>query len=457
VAYPDHFHREVMPVWLASTLQALGRRWPDIGKPYVWLDLGCGTGISTLIAAATNPLGRFIGVDFNAGEIAEARQLAERAGVGNAVFLQASFDQLLDDPEHGLPECDFIVMHGVYSWIDADMRQAVHRVVQQRLRPGGVFYVSYITHPGTASFSAAQRMLRLVAQATAGSTDDRIKHGVAWLKRLADHGAGYFTEHAPASREVSRLDAMDPAYLAHEFLNPEWQAFHVSDVIASMDAIGCDYAGSASLLENIDALSIPGKMAPVMAEMVRAGWDAARMETARDIARNQNQRRDIYQKRSGAGSLLTADAHRQVLLRQRVIALPEAPGLEDIQTQAGKADLAFETRIGPVSIAGGYVAPLLRALRQGPRSYADFLALPEYRRNPGMVSQLLQALAWVGWVHFLRPDETGGAAQGAHERLRAVLDERSRERGAPHYLPVPAIGSAIPAAEVQSEWPAASI
>src|SRR5690554_5314739 len=83
VAYPDHFHREIMPVWLVSTLEALGRRPPDISKPYVWLDLGCGTGISTLIAAATNPNGRFIGVDFNAEEIAQARQMAERAGVDN--------------------------------------------------------------------------------------------------------------------------------------------------------------------------------------------------------------------------------------------------------------------------------------------------------------------------------------------------------------------------------------
>lgn len=443
VAYPDHFHREVMPVWLVSTLEALGRRSPDIRKPYVWLDLGCGTGISTLIAAATNPNGRFIGVDFNADEIAQARHLAQCAGLDNVTFLQASFDRLLDDPRNSLPECDFIVTHGVYSWVNTKMRQAIHGVVQKLLRPGGVFYVSYITHPGAASFSAAQRMLRLVALGTAGSTEQQVKSGVGWLKRMADNGAGYFSEHASALREVASLDTMDASYLAHEFLNSEWEALHVSDMIEAMSDVDCDYAGSANLLENIDALSIPGKMAPVMAEMFRAGWDIARMETARDIARNQNQRRDIYQKRSEQGNMLSVEQHRQALLHQKVILLPQAPSRDDMQAQPDSAELMFETRIGPFSIAGNYVAPLLLALQGGARTYADLLAVPEYREHPGMVSQLLQALTWMGWTHFLKPGAEDAPTGGAHQRLAQVLEDRHRTPAMPQYLPAPVIGSAV--------------
>jgi SAM-dependent methyltransferase len=446
VVYPDHFHREIMPVWLVSIMEALGRRAPDIREPYVWLDLGCGTGISTLVAAAMNPKGKFIGVDINADEISEARELAQRLGVKNLTFLQASFDQLLDDPQYRLPECDFIVTHGVYSWISADMRHAIHRTVKTLLRPGGIFYVSYITHPGAASFSAAQRMLLLVAQATTGSIEHKVEQGVDWLKRLAANGAGYFSEHVSAMREVSSLDSMDPSYLAHEFLNSEWQAFHVSDVIADMYAIDCDYAGSANPLENIDTLSIPGKMAPVMADMFRAGWDIAKMETARDIARNQNQRRDIYQKRSDHGNALSADQHRQVLLRQQAVLLPQAPSMDLLRVQAGNAQLTFETRIGPFSIAGEYVAPLLRALHGGAQTYESLSALPEYCRQPGLISQLLQALAWMGWTHFMRPDTVASLPiPGVLERLTQVLDERhQRNQAMPRYLPVPEIGSAIP-------------
>lgn len=448
VAYPDHFHREIMPVWLAGALEALGRRAPDLGQPHVWLDLGCGTGVSTLIAAATNPGGRFIGVDVNAEEIAQARDMAEQAGVGNVAFVHASFDRLLDDPAVDLPDCDFIVAHGVYSWIGADMRQAVHDVVRRKLRPGGVFYVSYITHPGAASFSAAQRMLRLAAEGTAGAAREQVRAGVAWLKRMADGGAGYFSEHASARREVASLDAMDASYLAHEFLNPTWQAFHVSDVIGAMGEADCDYAGSANLLENVDALSLPEKMMPVMADMHRAGWDVARLETARDIARNQNQRRDIYQKRSAQGGALAADAHRQALLRQRVALLPQAPSREELRSKSGHADLSFDTRIGPVRIAGAYVAPLLLALQDGPLSYADLAALPEYRQRPGMISQLLQALAWMGWVHFLRPGAADAGAASVSARLAQVLEARRRGNAAMSgILPAPAIGSAVPAPE----------
>ena len=445
VVYPDHFHRETMPVWLVSALQALGRRAPDLSGRYTWLDLGCGTGVSTLVAAAANPGGRFIGVDFNAAGIAQARALAQASGIYNVDFIESSFDTLLEGGGPLLPPCDFIVSHGVYSWVGPRARQAMHGLVGAALRPGGVFYVSYITHPGAASFGAAQRMLSLLARGAPGTPQDKALLGVAWLKRMAEGGAGYFTEHASAAREVARLGEMDAAYLAHEFLNHDWEAFHVGDVMAAMEAAGCEYAGSASLLENIDALSIPGGMAPVMADAHRAGWTPAQMETARDIARNQNQRRDLYQKSADTGNLLTPDAHRRVLLEQSVMLLPRAPSANEVEAQPGGAELSFDTPIGPVRIPAAAIRPLLHALRQGPRRYAELAALPEYRGNPGVISQLLQVLAWVGWAHFLRPDAGRTAvADEIQVRLDALLEARSRKGPLPRHRLLPAIGSAVP-------------
>ena len=73
VPYPGHFFRETLPVWMTSLLTALGRRTPDLSQPYTWLELGCGTGLGAAVAAATNPLGRFVGVDLNDEAIAQAR------------------------------------------------------------------------------------------------------------------------------------------------------------------------------------------------------------------------------------------------------------------------------------------------------------------------------------------------------------------------------------------------
>ena len=95
VMYPDQFQRETQPLWLVSVLAGLGRRGPDLTRPYTWLELGCGSGFNAMLAAAGNPLGRFIGIDANAEQIALARRRAQAAGLRNLEFHCLDFAQAL--------------------------------------------------------------------------------------------------------------------------------------------------------------------------------------------------------------------------------------------------------------------------------------------------------------------------------------------------------------------------
>lgn len=227
VDYPRHFHRETMPVWLVLVMVALGRRAPDLARPYVWLELGCGSGLNAVIAAAANPLGQFIGIDFNEKAIAQARALAEATGVGNVRFHVMRFD----GDASVLPLCDFIVCHGVYSWVAPAERRAIQRIVASRLKPAGLLYLAYMSQPGASAFAAAQRFMRLATARQSGDSAQRARAGLALLQRMAQGGAGYFVEHPSALREVERMAAQGNAnYLAHELLNAHWDALHVADV-----------------------------------------------------------------------------------------------------------------------------------------------------------------------------------------------------------------------------------
>lgn len=73
VAYPAHFHREIQPLWLSMLTRFLGSAPPDLTRPYSYCELGCGVGINLLVAAATNPQGQFVGVDFNERHLTIAR------------------------------------------------------------------------------------------------------------------------------------------------------------------------------------------------------------------------------------------------------------------------------------------------------------------------------------------------------------------------------------------------
>src|SRR5919198_1265794 len=116
---------------LCGGAQTLG----GAGEPLAYCDLGCGQGYTANLIAAANPATQVIGVDFNPSHIANARALAGAAGLANADFREASFEDISADP--GMPQFDIIAMHGAFSWISPQNRHALVELIARRLKPGG--------------------------------------------------------------------------------------------------------------------------------------------------------------------------------------------------------------------------------------------------------------------------------------------------------------------------------
>ena len=101
------------------------------------LDIGCGAGRNLAWIAATVPSAECVGVDLAESAIVEARAFAARIGVSNVGFLQKDF--------RDIPDCeyDYIIVNGLYSWVDPAMRADLLRFVDQRLAPRGVAMISF--------------------------------------------------------------------------------------------------------------------------------------------------------------------------------------------------------------------------------------------------------------------------------------------------------------------------
>lgn len=424
LAYPAHFHRELTPAWLAAVATALGHAAPDPAKPYTWCELGCGPGLGALVTAAANPHGQFHAVDFDPAAIAHGRALAGEAGIGNLRFLHASFAELAAAGDDALPPLDFIVLHGVLSWISPANRQAVMRIVERWLKPGGIACFAYMSQPGSAPMMAMQRVLRRSAQSA--GTGAGLAAGQALLRALRDGGAGQFVVVPELGAQLEQLALQPPGYLAHEFLGEHWEPLHVADMLAAAAQAGCAFLGSATPLENIDAVSLPGGTQAAIAAIT----DVALRETAKDIARNQTLRRDLCQRESRP---LAAVQHRIALEAQRFVALPGAPA-------AGA--LRFTTRIGPVDGPAAMFSPLLAALAGGrPAAFGDLLALPAYAGRGGLLNQACQMLLWAGHLHPWLAAADAAPAQALNRALgRAVA--AGRDYG---WVAAPAIGSGLPA------------
>jgi SAM-dependent methyltransferase len=424
LAYPAFFHRELTPAWLATLLTALGYRAPDLSAPYTWCELGCGPGLTALITAAANPGGCFYAVDFDPAAIEHARALADEAALGKLRFLHTSFAELAQADEAALPPLDFIVLHGVLSWISPENRQAVRCIVERWLKPGGIACFAYMSQPGGAPMMALQRLLRRCAETSAEAAAG-IETGSALLRALRDGGAGQFTVVRGLGVQLDHMAAQSPGHLAHEFLGAHWEPLHVADMLAALAEIGCGFLGSATPQENIDAVSIPARSLPAIVAIE----DVALRETAKDIARNQSLRRDIYQR---APQPLSADEHRAALESLSFVALPGAP-------QEGA--LRFETRIGPVDGPAAMFSPLLKALSDGkPHAFRELMTLPGYAGRGGLLNQATQMLLWAGYLHPVPPGADAAPAQALNRALwRAAA---GREYG---WIAAPVIGSGLPA------------
>ncbi|MBS1834236.1 MAG: methyltransferase domain-containing protein [Acidobacteria bacterium] len=142
VAYPSYVHSQTHPDHLAMMSRVFGLKPAAINKCRV-LELGCGTGYGLIAAAVDLPESQFVGVDFSARMIEEAKQAALAAVASNVTF--AAADILSFEPEG---EFDFIVAHGVYSWTPLAVRERILQICGRKLAPNGVAYVSFNARPG---------------------------------------------------------------------------------------------------------------------------------------------------------------------------------------------------------------------------------------------------------------------------------------------------------------------
>ena len=162
IPYTPQFHRETTPNWLAIAALLLGHRPPDLATPFAYADIGCGPGLTALTVAATSPHADVWAFDFNPAHIESGRAMAEAAGLTNIHFVEASFDDIAAMPAGTLPAFDFMAAHGVLSWVSLENAATLIRVMGQRLRPGGLAYVSYNTGAGWAGMEPLRRLMHQV-------------------------------------------------------------------------------------------------------------------------------------------------------------------------------------------------------------------------------------------------------------------------------------------------------
>lgn len=198
------------------------------------LELGCGIGAHLLPLALTLPGSRFLGIDLSRSAVEAARSRAAALGARNLDFERR--DILEVGPEIG--EFDYIVAHGVYSWVPGPIRDKVLAIARASLAPQGVAYISYNAFPGCHT----RLMLReMMLWQTAGITDPelKLKHAYALLNLLCD------SPKQELAKEAADARARSPYLLFHDDLSEDFFPVYFEQFIQHAAAHGLQFLADA--------------------------------------------------------------------------------------------------------------------------------------------------------------------------------------------------------------------
>jgi len=183
------------------------------------LDVGCGRGGNLIPMGLELPDAEFVGIDLSRRQVEEGQRVIETLGLANLRIEQAD----LCDPPTDLGDFDFVIAHGVYSWMPKVARDALLDLIRQRLRRRGVAYVSYNVLPGWR-LRTISRELMLYHTRNLTAPLDRVKQGRRILSFMAEQVPDSLPEYREVIASDSRIIENAPggdSYAYHEFLEEE--------------------------------------------------------------------------------------------------------------------------------------------------------------------------------------------------------------------------------------------
>lgn len=418
-AYP-----ELNPVRSAFPLLLKGLRAPRIETA---CELGFGQGCSAAVHAATQADIEWWGCDFAPAQAVFARDLVAASGA-RAHFFDDAFDEFAERP--GMPEFDFVSLHGVWSWVNDAAREKIVAFLRRKLKPGGLVYISYNTQPGWAMAAPLRHLMKRHAETL----------GAPGLGPAANLDAAlltmqrFFAEDPVYSRlnpgVIDRLEGLlkqDRAYMVHEYMNRDWHPMWFADVEARLANAKLSFATSAYMPDQVEELNV----SPGMAGFLRELPDPSLRETFRDFAVQAQFRRDYWLR--GLSPLAAADQRRALRDQRVVLARPAGQPLE-------KARGTF----AEVALGGPLYDAILETLGDGqPRPIGELeAAAPAGTPLPQLTTALALMMAQ-GVVASAQGTETAARGAATARALNLELARRAAEATNLGFLASPVTGGAV--------------
>jgi hypothetical protein len=241
------------------------------------LELGCGDGGNLVPMALGLPNATFVGVDAAPGAIARGAGLIDALELANVTLRAESIEDFA--PAAG--DFDYVVAHGVYSWVARAVRDRLFAICRHALADDGVAYVSYNALPGGRVRQALRDMLRFHT-AEVAEPAERVAQGRALLRFLLE---GWPAEHdfaAVMRRQAEGALDRGEASLLHDDLAEVNEPVYFHELVAHGERHRLQYLAEADFFE-----MQTGVLSDPVAETLRDVEDPIRREQYLDFLKGR--------------------------------------------------------------------------------------------------------------------------------------------------------------------------
>ncbi|WP_182869894.1 methyltransferase regulatory domain-containing protein [Rhodopirellula sp. JC639] len=211
--YASYPYASSHPRNVAALAQLFGMKPADVSRCRV-LEIGCAAGGNLIPMAARYPQSRFLGLDASKRQIDEGIPVIDALSLDNITLRHQ--DILEFDASEG--EFDYILCHGVYSWVPPAVQAKILSVCRQHLSENGLAYISYNTYPGWYLRRGVREMMSYHASGF-DETQTKINQSRALVDFLVsavqpNHDAYEKLLH----EELSVVRGSEDSYIYHEHL-----------------------------------------------------------------------------------------------------------------------------------------------------------------------------------------------------------------------------------------------
>jgi methyltransferase-like protein/2-polyprenyl-3-methyl-5-hydroxy-6-metoxy-1,4-benzoquinol methylase len=284
VPYKGYAFAQTHPDRMETVARLLGVRATAAQSCRV-LELGCTDGGNLIPMAVSLPRSSFVGIDLSARQIAAAWKIIQALALENIDVRHLDIANFRDD----FGTFDYIICHGVYSWVPAPVQDQILRICKRCLGPHGVAYVSYNTYPGWHIRGMIRDMMCYHTKQFSDPSA-RVQQARNLLAFLVKSTAEQTTPYGMLLRdELQVLSRAPDSYVLHEHLEDVNEPLYFYQFAERATASGLQYLGEADLAA-MAPTNFPSEVQCVLQMMAT---DVLHLEQYMDFLRNRTFRQTL--------------------------------------------------------------------------------------------------------------------------------------------------------------------